>query len=108
MSNESVIKVQLLGREFALRVAPNDRTRMLRIAASLDNRLRAFKQQFPEQSDFVAAVMIALEIAEEREQEQEAVAYDVREVDRALDRLDERLKFLMAAGVPRHPDGADE
>ncbi len=59
------IRVQILGKEYPLRVDENDETSMREVADTVDMRMQNFKAKHPDQPDLVAAVVSALALAEE-------------------------------------------
>lgn len=85
------IRVQILGREYALRVQEGDEAHPRRIASSLDARMRQFNEAHPEQAELTTAVMTALTLAEElflqREQYDDGTAALTRELDELAQRL---------------------
>ena len=93
------IRVQILGREYALRVQEGDEAHTRRIASSLDARMRQFNEAHPEQAELTTAVMTALTLAEEL-----FLQYDdgTAALTRELDELAQRL----GAAVP--PAEAEE
>ena len=59
------IRVQILGKEYPLRVHEDDEAAMREVAGAVDARMQTFKTSHPEQPDLVAAVISALSLAEE-------------------------------------------
>ena len=59
------IRVQILGKEYPLRVQEGHEKTMQEVANAVDSRMQAFKVSHPHQSDLVAAVISALTLAEE-------------------------------------------
>ena len=74
------VQVRLMGRTLSLRVRAGDEERLRAWATELDARLNEFRTAFPTQPEIVAALTVALGLAEEvhslREElgEQEAAA----------------------------------
>ncbi len=64
MKQES-ITVRILDREYPLLVDSSDVATIRSFAEDVSQRMRAFKEQFPDQPDLVAAVFISMELAEE-------------------------------------------
>ncbi len=62
---EKSIRVRLLEREYALRVAPEHEERTRAYAAYVDRKLKAFRSAHPDQSETTAALITALALAEE-------------------------------------------
>jgi cell division protein ZapA len=89
------IRVQILGREYALRVQEGDEAHTRRIASSLDARLRQFKEAHPEQAELTTAVMTALSLAEElylqREEHDDGTAALTEELTHLSQQLDEAV-----------------
>ena len=74
---EKSIRVQVLGREYALRVREEDERATREIAAYVHAKMKAFKQAHPDQPEMTAAIVTAMAIAEElyaaREEQDAAV-----------------------------------
>lgn len=89
------IRVDILGREYGLRVQEGDEAHTRRIAASVNDRMKKFKEAHPEQAELTTAVMTALSLAEElflqHEKYEDGTASLNRELERLADRLDEAL-----------------
>lgn len=100
------IRVQILGREYALRVQEGDEAHTRRIASSLDARMREFKDAHPEQAELTTAVMTALSLAEElylqREKHDDGTAALSKELSHLSQRLDEAVP---ADAAPDDEDG---
>lgn len=89
------IRVQILGREYALRVQEGDEKYTRRVASSLDTRMRQFKNAHPEQAELTTAVMTALTLAEElylqREEHEDGTAALSKELERLSQKLEEAV-----------------
>ena len=89
------IRVQILGREYALRVQEGDEKHTRRVASSLDTRMRQFKNAHPEQAELTTAVMTALTLAEElylqREEHEDGTAALSKELEDLSQQLDEAV-----------------
>jgi cell division protein ZapA len=89
------IRVQILGREYGLRVREDDEAHTRRIAASLDARMQQFKEAHPEQAELTTAVMTALSLAEElflqREEYEDGTAALSKELKHLSQQLDEAV-----------------
>lgn len=95
---EKSIRVQVLGREYALRVREEDEGATREIAAYVDAKMRAFKQAHPDQPEMTAAIVTALAIAEElyaAREEQEA----------AVEEFGAILEEALSASAPASPNG---
>ena len=84
---EKPIRVEILGREYSLRVRPEDEELTLDIASYVDEKMQAFKEAHPGQSELTTAIITALAIAEELYSSWEAQ-------DAAEDAFDETLEAL--------------
>ena len=62
---EKSIRVQILGREYALRVQAGNEAMMRQVAQRLNARLEAFRNAHPEQAKLTAAIITALALSEE-------------------------------------------
>jgi cell division protein ZapA len=85
------IRVQILGREYALRVQEGDEAHTRRIASSLNTRMKQFKQAHPEQAELTTAVMTALTLAEELFLQREKHEGGTAALNEELARLSEEL-----------------
>ena len=104
MSDVVSIRVRILDRDYPLRVAPGDEVYTRKLAALVDERLRRLRQHLVGQPDLTAAVVGALELAEE--------LFAARaETDRLRAALELETAALAAhleavLGTPTHGDGA--
>jgi len=62
---EKSIRIQLLGREYPLRISEENEGHTKTIASVVDKRLRAFREAHPDQSDTTAATITCLAQADE-------------------------------------------
>jgi cell division protein ZapA (FtsZ GTPase activity inhibitor) len=77
------VQVRLMGRTLSLRVRAGDEERLRAWATDLDARLNAFRSAFPTQPEIVAALTVALALAEE--------AHTLREAQNDQEAASERL-----------------
>lgn len=93
---DELIRVRILSRDYPLRVEGNNVAATRQLARNLHVRMQEFKQEHPDQSDLVAAVLTALWLAEElvalRSDKQEMI----RQFNSALDQLDTELAGALA------------
>ncbi len=90
MSEKRSIRVEILSREYPLRVLPEDEPFARKIAAFVDARMRAIREVITDKSDLTVAVLTALALAEELhllQQEQHSMERKVRELLHFLDDL---------------------
>lgn len=59
------IRVNILGKQYPLRVQPGEEEQMAEIAAFVDERFRLFKRELATQPEQTVMVLAALSIAEE-------------------------------------------
>ncbi|NBC17535.1 MAG: cell division protein ZapA [Bacteroidetes bacterium] len=89
------IRVRILGRDYPLRVRDGDETLTRDIAAYVNDKMVAFREAHPEESDLTTAVITALAIAEELyatwEDEDQAQAALAEQLDALSDTLDAAL-----------------
>ena len=90
MTQES-ITVRILDREYPLLVNSDDIATINSVAENVNHRMKTFKEQYPEQPDLVAAVFIALELAEELISARETSSVLLTAIDREADYLDREL-----------------
>lgn len=88
---EKSIRVQILSREYALRVQAGNEAMMRQVAQRLNARLEAFRSAHPEQAKLTAAIITALALSEElhlaqRENDQRHAA-----TERVLEELADEL-----------------
>lgn len=62
---ETSLRVQILGRELALRVQEENAEHTRALAERVDKRMRAFQNQHPKQAKLTTALITALALAEE-------------------------------------------
>lgn len=62
---EKPIRVNVMGREYALRVEADNEALMREIAANVNARMKAFRKAHPDQAKLTTAVITALALAEE-------------------------------------------
>jgi len=99
--NQETIRVEVLGREYPLRVNSEDIATIHSVAENVNHRMKAFKEQYPDQSDMVAAVFTALELAEELIGARETSNFLLTAIDRETDyvakELSQALKHTSAS-----------
>lgn len=87
------IRVNIMGREYGLRVQEGDEAHTQRIASSVNQRMKKFTEAHPEQAELTTAVMTALSLAEElfmqRDEYEDGTAALNGELERLVDQLDE-------------------
>ncbi|BBM68797.1 cell division protein ZapA [Rhodothermus marinus] len=97
MALEKSIQISILGRRYPLRVRAEDEALMYRLAAMVEEKMRAFREAHPEQSELTAAVIVALSLAEALHEAQKAL----RELDETLyETIQELLELL------EHPESS--
>ena len=84
---EKTIRVRVLGREYALRVHEEDEAATREIATHVEQKMQAFRQAHPEQSEVTTAVIVALSFAEELYSTREVLAGELDELSRHLEGL---------------------
>ncbi len=90
MKQES-ITVRILDREYPLLVDSTDVDTIQGVAANVSQRMKAFKEQFPDQPDLVAAVFISMELAEELLGAHEAFNVLLTAIDQETHYLDQQV-----------------
>lgn len=87
------IRVNIMGREYGLRVQEGDEAHTRRIASSVNQRMKKFTEAHPEQSELTTAVMTALSLAEElflqRDEYEDGTAALNQELEDLIHELDE-------------------
>lgn len=100
--NTKSIRVEILGREYALRVREEDEEHTREMAAFVNHRMRSFKDAHPEQAELTTAVITALAFADELHQVRDTTTADTEHVTRELNRLADALASAVA-----EPDGKE-
>lgn len=90
MSQES-ITVRILGRDYPLLVESSDVPTIRSVAENVNQRMTAFKKQFPEQPDLIAAVFTAMQLGEELLGARETYNVLLSAIDRETDFLGREL-----------------
>jgi cell division protein ZapA len=87
------IKVNILGRQYPLRVNDDDVELMHEIAAYVDERLRTFKKELQNQNDTTIMVLACLSIAEDyfSSKNKRGTGTPVEEISSINSRLNELL-----------------
>ncbi len=93
---EKSIRVRLMGREYALRVAPEHEERTRAYAAYVDRKLQAFRSAHPDQSETTAALITALALAEELFAAREEAETLRKATEEELAALERRLGSALA------------
>ncbi len=105
MSTKS-IRVRVLGREYPLKVREEGEALTREMAAYVNDRMLAFKQAHPEQSDLVTAVVTALSLAGELFGAWEASQHTMRALEAELGALDQHLaEALLLPGAASPSNG---
>jgi cell division protein ZapA len=94
---EKTIRVQVMGREYPLRVGEADEALTREMAAYVDAKMKAFRAAFPKQPEVTTAVVTALALAEELFSAREARAKILAEADREAEQLESVLAQVMEA-----------
>lgn len=98
------IRVQILGREYALRVQEGNEAHTRRIASSVDDRMQKFQEAHPDQAELTTAVMTALTLAEELYLQREEHADGTTALSKELEHLSRRLEDATPPTVVTNPD----
>lgn len=92
------IRVNILGREYALRVHEEDEEQTRDLARFVEDRMHRFQQAHPEQAELTTAIITALALAEELHILRAEQADERQSLDAELDGLADRL----AAALPEN------
>ena len=93
---EKSIRVRILGRDYPLRVRPEDEAVTRDMAAYVDGKMSAFKQAHPEQQDLVAAVVAAMALVEELYTTRAKANRTIQALEDELEALDAELAQALA------------
>ncbi len=98
------IEVQIGGRMYRLR--GDDPARLARLAARVDATLRSIAGPEPGAADYKAAVLTALNLAAQAEDESDALREQIDELSRRSRRVEEQLEILATElEAPASPAG---
>jgi cell division protein ZapA len=98
------IRINILGRDYALRVREEDEAQTRRLADFVETRMRRFQKAHPEQAELTTAIITALALAEEVHDLREERVDTHESINNDLSTLADRL----AAALPETPtDGAE-
>jgi cell division protein ZapA len=92
MDTEKSIRVQILNREYPLRVRPEDEHSTRTVAALVDERMQAIRAQVPGEPDLTVAVLAAMALAEEMTAHQREAALRESNVLGVINSLADHLK----------------
>lgn len=94
-SETKSIRVQIMGREYALRVHEEDEAFTREIASFVNARMEQFREAHPEQAELTTAVITALALAEELHTQEEEQAGGTEALHDEIDRLSGRLDRVL-------------
>ncbi|MCY3999840.1 MAG: cell division protein ZapA [Bacteroidetes bacterium] len=93
MSQQSV-NLRIFERDYRILINPDDYEMVTHLAENLNERKASFTQQYGDQPDLVAAVFIALELAQELYQEQESSNDLLTSIDHEVDYMDRVIALV--------------
>lgn len=85
------IRVNILGRDYALRVREEDEQQTRDLARFVEERMRRFQQAHPEQAELTTAIITSLALAEELHDLQAEHTAAQEQLDAELGALADRL-----------------
>ena len=85
------IRVEILGRKYTLRVEEDNIERTRTVAQKVNRRMRAFQRQHPEQAKLTTAIITALALGEDLQQERDASEAHTATLDEDLQALNDTL-----------------
>ncbi|MCY4171047.1 MAG: cell division protein ZapA [Bacteroidetes bacterium] len=91
--NQESITVRIFERDYRLLVSPDDVEMVSNLAENLNHRMDSFKQHYGDQPDLIAAVFIALELAQELYEEKESSNELLAAIDRETDYLNRVIEL---------------
>ncbi|WP_022836082.1 cell division protein ZapA [Salisaeta longa] len=100
------VRVQILGREYALRVSAEDEEHTHRVARVVHERMKAFRAAHPEQDELTTAVITALGLADELHTVNEQRDQEAEQAAAALHKLTEQLAEAVADAALPEPEEA--
>lgn len=65
MSTTKLIKLNILGRDYPLRVEAEDEMHIVQIGRELDERMKLFRAHYPNEPEITGAMMLAIQLADE-------------------------------------------
>lgn len=91
------IRVNILGREYALRVHEEDEAHTRNLARFVEDRMRRFQKAHPEQAELTTAIITALALAEEVHDERTQQEEMQQTLNGELNALADRLATALHA-----------
>jgi cell division protein ZapA len=98
------IRINILGRDYALRVREEDEAQTRQLADFVETRMRRFQRAHPEQAELTTAIITALALAEEVHDLRAERANAEESLNNDLSALADRL----AAVLPETPSDGTE
>ena len=92
--NQQSINLRIFERDYRILVNPDDYEMVTHLAENLNERKALFTQQYGDQPDIVAAVFIALELAQELHQERESSNDLLTSINHEVDYIDRVLALV--------------
>lgn len=65
MSTTKLLKLNILGRDYPLRVEEKDEAHIAQIGRELDERMKLFRAHYPSEPEITGAMMLAIQLADE-------------------------------------------
>lgn len=65
MNPTKLIKLNILGRDYPLRVEEQDEQHIVQIGRELDERMKLFRAHYPNEPEITGAMMLAIQLADE-------------------------------------------
>jgi len=93
---QTSIHVEILDRSYTLRVEEGNAERTRTVAEKVDDRMRAFQREHPEQAKLTTAIITSLALAEDLHDEREARADDADALSDDLQALTSTLEGALA------------
>lgn len=94
------VRIQVLDREYTLRVAPGDEASARQWGQEVHTRIGAFLTAHPRQSELTASIVTALSLVEELHALRAEHAHVLDEMDDTLEALSETLADALPSDAP--------
>jgi cell division protein ZapA len=65
MNATKLIRINILGRDYPLRVEEQDEAHILQLGRELDERMKLFRAHYPNEPEVTGAMMLAIQLADE-------------------------------------------
>jgi len=97
MNPTKLIKLNILGRDYPLRVEEQDEAHIYQLGRELDERMKLFRAHYPNEPEVTGAMMLAIQLADELSLLRKEVA---KKEDAVNSSLNDLLQYVEEFGQP--------